>query len=308
MHSSKASAGLVLSLLTSVSFCAAQRPQITGISHLSVYTTDPAKAEHFYVHDLGASKAPDPQDPRGVRYYFNAVQFIEVLPLPAGDTSVGRFDHAGYNTTDAEALRAYLAAHHIEVPAAVTHATDGSTWFEVKDPEGNRVEFVQPPAHLPAIADDSLSRHVIHVGYLVHDAAREDTFYRDLLGFRPYWHGGKSETAADWISQQVPDGRDWVEYMLVHGPEKTGIPPGMSQDNVGVLDHFALGVANIEKTMNVLYEGDRLSSKHGQPQIGRDGKWQLNLFDPDGTRVEFMEFQPSVKPCCSPFLAESPTQ
>jgi hypothetical protein len=31
------------------------------------------------------------------------------------------------------------------------------------------------------------------------------------------------------------------------------------------------------------------------------------MYDPDGTRAELMEFQPAVKPCCSPFLAPSPT-
>jgi hypothetical protein len=39
--------------------------------------------------------------------------------------------------------------------------------------------------------------------------------------------------------------------------------------------------------------------------MGKDGKWQANLYDPDGTRVELMEFQPVMKPCCSPFTAES---
>jgi hypothetical protein len=106
----------------------------------------------------------------------------------------------------------------------------------------------------------------------------------------------------------VPDGHDWVEYMIVTGPERTGIPASMTLDTAGVLDHFALGVQNIEKAMNLLYAGDRLDEKHGPPQIGRDGKWQLNLFDPDRTRAEMMEFQPSVKPCCSPFTAASPTE
>ena len=35
------------------------------------------------------------------------------------------------------------------------------------------------------------------------------------------------------------------------------------------------------------------------PKFGREGKWQLNLYDPDGTRVELMEFTPVEKPCCS---------
>jgi hypothetical protein len=38
-----------------------ERPKITSVSHLSVYTSDAAKAEQFYVHDLGALKQPDPQ-------------------------------------------------------------------------------------------------------------------------------------------------------------------------------------------------------------------------------------------------------
>lgn len=288
---------------------APERPKITSVSHLSVYTTDAAKSEYFYVHDLGATKGVDPQNAQGVRYYFNAIQFVEVLPLPAGDHSKNRFDHAGYNTANAEALRQYLGAHNVQVPSGVMHGSDGSAYFEVMDPEGNRVQFVQPPAHPAAIPDNPLSNHVIHVGYIIHDAALEDTFYKDLLGFRSYWHGGMTDADnSQWISLQLPDGLDWVEYMTVKGPEKTGIPAAMSAETAGVLDHFALGVPNIEKAMNTLYEGDRLDEKHSPPQIGRDGKWQLNLYAPDGTRAEMMEFQPSVKPCCSPFLAASPTK
>jgi hypothetical protein len=95
--------------------------------------------------------------------------------------------------------------------------------------------------------------------------------------------------------------------MMVTGPEKTGIPAAMTQDTAGVLDHFALGVKNIEQSYNVLYAGERLDTKHSGAQLGRDGKWQLNIYDPDGIRAELMEFQPAVKPCCSPFLLPSPT-
>jgi catechol 2,3-dioxygenase-like lactoylglutathione lyase family enzyme len=289
--------------------CGQQRPRIISVSHLSIYTTDQVKTESFFVHDLGALKGPDPQNPAGVRYYFDPIQFVEVLPLLAADAaSVNRLDHVGFNTTNAEELRRYLGAHAVAVPSAVASASDGSQYFEVKDPEGNKVQFVQPPKHPGAVPLNPLSNHVIHVGYIVHDPSAEDAFYRDLLGFRPYWHGGMKEGATDWISQQVPDGTDWIEYMTVTGPEKTGIPPTMSQETAGVLDHFALGVQNMEKSVDLLYEGDRLTARHSPPQIGRDGKWQLNLYAPDGTRVELMEFQPAVKPCCSPFLLPSPTK
>jgi len=285
------------------------RPKITGVSHLSVYTSDAAKAEHFYVHDLGAFKAADPQNPAGVRYYFNAIQFVEVLPLPADlKDPKSRFDHAAYNTANAEAMRKYLEAHGVAVPASVTKGSDGSEYFEAKDPEENRVQFLQPPAHPLTVPVNPLSKHIIHVGYIVHNPELEDGFYHAILGFRSYWHGGMTDDAKAWISSQVPDGTDWVEYMTAAGPEKTGIPAAMTQDTAGVLDHFALGVNNIEQSYNVLYAGDRLNGKHSGAQLGRDGKWQLNLYDPDGTRAELMEFQPAVKPCCSPFLLPSPTR
>jgi catechol 2,3-dioxygenase-like lactoylglutathione lyase family enzyme len=285
-----------------------ERPKITGISHLAVYTTDPAKAESFYVHDLGALKEADPENPAGIRYSFSSTQFIEVLPLPAGPASVNRLDHSAFNTSNADGMRSYLQAHGVEVPAAVTKAADGSEYFDVKDPEGNKVQLVQPPAHPAPGSENPLSSRVIHIGYLVHDPVAEDAFYRTLLGFRPYWHGGMKEGVTDWVSQQVPDGTDWLEYMLVHGLEKTEIPASMSQEALGVLDHFSLGVENIEKSVTLLYQGDRLRGRHSQAQIGRDGKWQFNLYDPDGIRVELMEFQPAGKPCCSPFLLSNPAK
>jgi catechol 2,3-dioxygenase-like lactoylglutathione lyase family enzyme len=289
---------------------AQERPKITGVSHLAIDTLDPAKTEYFFVHDLGAIKQSDPENPVGVRYAFNSVQFVEVLPVFAVDVSKNRFDHAAFVTPDVEAMRAYLKRKGVATPDTVTTLSDGSKVFDVKDPELNRVEFVQPPRPVPTLAKNpqAVSDHVIHVGYIVHSPALEDKFYVDLLGFRPYWHGGMKDDETQWISQQVPDGTDWLEYMVVKGPEKTGIPADMTQEVAGILDHFALGVQNMEKSVDLLYEGDRLTARHSPPQIGRDGKWQINLYAPDGTRAELMEFQPSVKPCCSPFLLPSPTQ
>ena len=284
------------------------RPPITGISHLGLYGSDSAKTDYFYVHDLGAVKRDDPENPKGVRYYFSAVQFIEVLPFPDGYTGMSRLDHVAYDTTDAEGLRVYLAAHDIAVPASVSDGSDGSRWFDVSDPEGNKVEFLQPPKKSAPVPLNPLSKHIIHMGYLVHSRSAEDAFYRTALGFRPYWYGAfpDGKVSPQWVSQQVPNGTDWLEYMMVPGPETKGIPAGMSQHDVDVLNHFSLGVPNMEKAVTSLWS-DRLSAPHDEgAKIGLDGKWQFNLYDPDGTRVEMMEFHASIKPCCSPFTASDP--
>uniref|UniRef100_A0A7V5CSE7 Glyoxalase n=1 Tax=Acidobacterium capsulatum TaxID=33075 RepID=A0A7V5CSE7_9BACT len=284
------------------------RPPITGVSHISVYTTHPDQAQHFYQHDLGFKKMPDPENPAGVRYYVDSQQFVEVLPLPAGQ-GVNRLDHIGWITTNARAMRLYLKAHGVAVPEQVQHGNDGSYWFNVHDPEGNKVQFLQPPAHGVSMAGaDPIGHRMIHVGMLVHSRAKEDTFYRDILGFRPYWYGGMQSGKIDWVSQQVPNGRDWLEYMLTSGPSGSGIPANISQHQLGVLDHFSIGVVNMEKAVTTLDSEGRLKGNEHQhgPQLGRDGKWQFNLYDPDEIRVELMEYKPAEKPCCSPFTAANP--
>jgi catechol 2,3-dioxygenase-like lactoylglutathione lyase family enzyme len=292
------------------------RPKILGISHLAVYTSNPAATEHYYTVTVGAAKLPDPENPQGVRYALSPTQFIEVLPLPAGagpGSSVVRLDHTAWNTVSAEGMRRYLAAKGVKTPARVTKGADGSRWFEVLDPEGNQVQFVQLPKNpRPSQfrfsgAPNAIGHHIIHMGFLVHDRATEDSFYRDLLGFRPYWWGGP-EGKVEWVSQQVPDGHDWLEYMLAAGPG-TGIPPTMTQNTLGVLDHFSIGEVSVPDAYKVLVDGNRLEGRHDQaPKIGHDGKYQFNLYDPDGIRTEVMNFHATNKPCCSPFTADDPAE
>jgi catechol 2,3-dioxygenase-like lactoylglutathione lyase family enzyme len=285
------------------------RPKITGISHLAVYSSDPAAADRYYREIVGAARLPDPENPRGVRYALSATQFVEVLPLPPG-AGINRLDHTAWNTEDAEGLRKYLAAKAWKTPARVEKGADGSRWFAVKDPEGNTVEFVQP-ARLPkaVLAPSAIGRHIIHAGFLVHSRAVEDTFYRDLLGFRPYWFGGMKEGKLDWVSQQVPDGHDWMEYMLKGDPSGSGIPAAMTQKTLGVIDHFSIGEVSVPETYKVLEAGNRLTGRHDlAPKIGLDGKYQFNLYDPDGIRLELMDFHATQKPCCSPVTAADPEE
>jgi catechol 2,3-dioxygenase-like lactoylglutathione lyase family enzyme len=265
-------------------------------------------AERYYTKVIGAAKMPDPENPKGARYALSGTQFIEVLPLPPG-AGINRMDHAGLNTGDAEGMRKYLGAKGWTVPASVTKGSDGSRWFAVKDPEGNTIQFVQPPANAKVDAPNAIGHHIIHVGFLVHSRDKEDTFYRELLGFRPYWYGGMQDTKIDWVSQQVPDGHDWIEYMLAGGPG-TGIPADMSQHTLGVLDHFAIGQNSVDAGFKTLKDGGRLEGVRcdDKTKIGKDGKGQFNIYDPDGIRAELMNFHATEKPCCSEFTAEDPAE
>jgi catechol 2,3-dioxygenase-like lactoylglutathione lyase family enzyme len=279
------------------------RPPITGVSHICLYASNMAATEHFFVFNVGAAKAPDPENPSGQRYYINAAQFIEVLPLPPGKAAT-MLDHVAFITTDAEALRNYLVKYN-EVPGALQTDTNGNRWFMVNDPEGNAVEFVQysPQRPSPPASNNPVGRHILHVGFVVSSYESEDFFYKGLLGFRPYWYGSSAPGAISWMMQEVPDGTDWLEYMLSGGAPGTPRPP----QALGGSNHVSIAIDDMAATASVLKNANRLGTGSNGPKIGPDGKWQLNLFDPDGNRIELMGYGNVEPPCCSPFTAPNPT-
>jgi catechol 2,3-dioxygenase-like lactoylglutathione lyase family enzyme len=142
-----------------------------------------------------------------------------------------------------------------------------------------------------------VSRRLIHSGFVVSDRAAEDKFYKDILGFHVYWHGGRTDDETSWVDMQVPDGTDWIEYML-------NVSPNASHKTLGVMNHIALGVPDIHVAQAQLIKNGWKGTE--EPKLGRDGKWQLNLYDPDETRVELMEFKPTKEPCCSPYTGPHP--
>ena len=66
------------------------------------------------------------------------------------------------------------------------------------------------------------------------------------------------------------------------------------------MHHFSLGVPSTAAAYKLAIERGYKGKE--KPQIGRDGKWQYNMYDPNFTRVEVMEPKPVEKPCCSPIV------
>ncbi|HLK19165.1 MAG TPA: VOC family protein [Bryobacteraceae bacterium] len=276
-----------------------KRPDILGVAHIGLKTNDLAAARNFYGRDLGFQEPFTLDKTSGglLLTYFkvNDHQYIEVFPELKGDTE-DRLSHIAFETTDARQLRDYLAAHGVKVPETVKPGRDGNLSFMIPDPDGHNVEFVQ---YLPGslheknfgkfLPDSRISNRIIHVGVTVASQESADKFYRDILGFRETWHGGMKDDRTDWVDMRVPEGTDWLEYMLnVHNP---------SPRTLGVMHHLALVVPSVADGYKTL-TGRGMHIE--QPKIGRDGKWQLNLYDPNLTRAELMEPKPVTTPCCSP--------
>jgi catechol 2,3-dioxygenase-like lactoylglutathione lyase family enzyme len=291
---------MVIGALSRERAFAAERPKITGIDHASFYTTDPEKNDELYAKVLGLKKAKA-NEPGQIQRFMVGQQWVGYSPGPDASAR-DRMDHIAFKTDDAEALRLYMKGKGVEVPDAVSARSDGGRGFMVKDPEGHRVEFVEhSKTEVLGMNSGAVSRRMIHVGFIVRSRETEDRFYKDLLGFHIYWHGGMQPDKTDWMAMQVPDGTDWLEYML-------NVPTHPDLKTTGVMNHISFGVADMKQAEAKLESHGWKAHGNEHAQMGKDGKWQLNLFDPDWSRVELMEFKPVEKPCCSDFQGPHPQE
>jgi catechol 2,3-dioxygenase-like lactoylglutathione lyase family enzyme len=275
------------------------RPEITAIALVRLRATDLKASHTFYATTLGLPQTKQGcfSAPKAAECFnVNSLQKIELI---ASDSTADKnsVEAVGYHVRDASVMREYLLARGLKV-SEVGKTASGDKFVEVRDPEDHRVIFLSPGSGtMSTIALSPLSNQIIHTGWVIRDRAAADAFYKDILGFRLYWQGGMKEEETNWVAMQEPDGNTWLEYML-------NISPTADHHTLGVMNHISLGVTDIKAADARLIKNGWKPTE--EPKLGRDGKWQLNVYDPDDTRVEFMEFKPAEKPCCSPFTGAHP--
>lgn len=270
------------------------RPRITGISHAAFYVSDMAKARAFYEGFLGYQSPfsiprKNPNE-RLVWIKINDRQSVELFPGSEVTPDADRLYHIAVETDDADAMHAYLKAKGVAVPEKVGVGKVGNKNYFIKDPNGNIVEIVQ---YMPDgftvrekgkfMPDTRIATRMSHVGVMVGELEASLKFYRDLLGFVETWRGSASGKTLNWVNLRVPDGEDYVEFMLYDKYPST--------DRLRTMHHICLEVPDIEKAAAVL--ATRKYPEGNKPptpmKAGVNGKRQINYYDSDGTRVEIME-------------------
>src|SRR5580704_5526288 len=288
-----------IAALTASALASTERPEITGTALVRLRVTNMGASRTFYAKTLGLTQATkgcfSPAE-TATCLLVNSIQQLELVPSDPADTNNG-VEAIGYHVRDANAMREYLVSRGVKC-SEVKRADSGDKYVEVQDPEGHRVLLLSPgTGTMSSVAISPLSNQIIHAGFVVRDRAAEDAFYKDILGFRLYWHGGMKDDETSWVAMEVPNGANWLEYML-------GISPIADHHTLGVMNHISLGVVDIKAADARLIKNGWKPTE--EPKLGLDGKWQLNVYDPDDTRVEYMEFKPSQKPCCSEFTGPHP--
>lgn len=270
------------------------RPHITGISHIALYVHDMNKTLAFYKDFLGFDQPYSLTNRNGSLHLtwikINDRQTLELFPETTPDSD--RLYHVALETDDAVGMRDYLAAHGVRVPDRVGKGKIGNLNYFIRDPDGHIVEIVQ---YMPDswtvlsrgkfMPDTRISTNMPHVGILVGDVDTAKNFYEGILGFHEIWRGAKNPEVLSWIHERVPDGKNFIEFMLY-----SDLPP---PDKRGKYHHFCLEVQDVGRAKAILEaRAPRIGyDKPMEIQVGVNRKRQLNLYDPDGTRVELMEPQ-----------------
>lgn len=283
---------LILAIIPLAGAQDVKRPRITGVAHIALFVSDMEKARTFYKDLLGYGEPFSLNKPDGsldlTFIKINDRQYIELFPEQAPRTD--RLHHISIETDDAEAMRRYLASKGVPVPPKVNKVRIGNLAFNVKDPDGHTVEIVQ---YMPGswssrekgkfMDTPRVSIRMMHVGILVGSLDASMKFYRDILGFREFWRGSRDPKVLNWVNMRVPDGEDYVEFMLYDQlPEPT---------NRGSQHHLCLEVPDMNMALKVV-ETRTMKTRYNKPLEVRTGinrRRQLNLFDMDGTRTELME-------------------
>jgi catechol 2,3-dioxygenase-like lactoylglutathione lyase family enzyme len=285
-------AGVPLFLGSSVVAQFPQRPHLVGLSHIAIFAHDYEKSRAFYSDFLGFQEPYSLKNADGTAsmtfFKINDHQYIELFP--EREVNTDRLNHISLETDDIEALRVYLASKGVKVPSHANRARIGNLSFNITDPAGHTVEMVQ---YMPDgktvvnygkyMSDKRISKHMTHVGLIVTKLDPEYKFYTEILGFKETWRGSSSGKVLSWINLKVPDGDDYVEFMLAKDES--------DPTHRGVSHHLCLVVPNIAESVGKLKATPYFKSYDHPIEIrtGINRKRQANLFDPDGTRTELME-------------------
>lgn len=278
-----------LLVLAAASALAVDLP-IDGIASVGFRVGDLEEARGFYSGVLGYEEAFRLEAPGAAPIHFfkvNDRQYVEITPdLPPGENV--RLTRIGIETTDVNALHRLLAERGL-APPRVTGDPDGNRSFTLRDPDGHALRFVQylpGSLHVKArgkfLGGRRVSDHLRHTGVTVADEARAMAFYRDKLGFVEIWRGGPAPGDTRWVNVKMPGAReDYIEYMLHSSP------PTRSQ--LGSMHHICLEVPDIKAAYRAVVARGIPDDDRHRPRVGRVRKWLFSLFDPDGSRTEFME-------------------
>lgn len=297
-----------VSLVTGIFFfgagAAAESLPLLGLARVTIRVSDLDQARAFYSGVAGFQDTYDVRSADGsiAAAYFkiNDRQFLEVVPgLKSGDPR----PMAGFaiRTDQLQRLHQMLKGRGLH-PGKIHLDRDGGRGFMLTDLPGQNLDYLEFVEYGPkSLAeqtkvqnqdDHRLSTNLEHVGIIATDFDTAYNFYVKTLGFHEVWRrvaeDGK-RVIIDHIQMPGPSG-DFVELSNFGQSNKP-----LERKRAAGAAHMAFTVADINATVEGVHARQSKMKLHS-PRYGLDNRWNFNIYDPDSTRVEFMQVADPAHP------------
>lgn len=285
-------AALGISAVTALGMAGEPLP-ILGLASVGLLVSDLEKSRAFYHNVLGFEEAFDAKSADGsvsVAFFkVNDHQFIELSPgLTPGPSPA--MTHIALLTDDLETLRRLLEKRGAKPGAVGKRLQDGNLSCAIHDLPGQNLKYLEFVQYLPnspeiqskgkSLGPNRISLRFDHAGIIATDYAAARAFYVETFGCREIW------------SRRQKSGQPVIDHLMLPGMsgdflELSNKPQPLSRSAAGGAAHFALTVPDVKAGYRVALERDQ--GRIIPPRFGMDKRWQFNMFDPDGTRVECMQ-------------------
>ncbi len=253
-------------------------------------------------------------------------QFVEMFyPVPGRERVIeDRWANYGYTKMNfevdsIEAIREALVEGGVELAEDIHPTIDGSREIKVFDPDGNEVQFTEysktPRVNLPDEPGRNVLAkvsHITQVAFQVKEGMNMLNYYTTGLGFKHVDRltmgdlaaamernpnvdqrmlmGMKMMGDAPWIDYIEVAPHQFIELFYVNGQQK-GEDKDLS-DAIGY-QHICIEVEDIHAAWDAVKANGLTPDT--EIRLGGDGAYQFWLVDPDGNRLELMQYTKESK-------------
>ena len=278
---------------------------VVGIAGATFRTSNLEKARGYYTGVLGWPEAFSIKDGRGqvtsVYFKVNDDQYVEIVPdLKPGELK--RQARVIFQSNDLKKLHAIYTERGLS-PTPITNGPDGNPVFRVIGPSDAHLDFIE---YVPGSQQSQLrgklldprrlTTHIWHAGIYTEDRTASAPFYGEKLGFPR----GRDVGRGEYIETPSSDRNTETKFPPLD-PNNPATRAQFERESMGAVQHLGLEVPDMRKARDEAQARGNYTDLQVRAHVGNNRHWLMHLFDPDGTRSEFMEtaVQPESIPSMS---------
>ena len=213
-------------------------------------------------------------------YKVNDRQFLEfVEDKEAPDKK--RLVSISFETEDAQKMQEYLLAKGVKLDKKVYTDGAGNKVLLTHDPSGIPVEFIQympESKHVKSqnkfLSPQRISTRIHHAGLYSLQMSENPEFYTRILGFQLILRiPANREEDPKLLYFRIPESTEMIEYY-----------PSPDEN----FNHPCFVTMDMQETYSILRSRKKTEALP-PPGMGMGKRWLLNIWNQDGTKVEFTE-------------------